>query len=225
VKYDENREINKLIEKYPDIFQDADKPASKTCMCWGITCRDGWKDTLDEACKQLTHLKEVTGIQVIADQVKEKFAGLRFYAHLDKSGYKLADEDLDSWCEIVENVVSKSMEKCECLCEECGERRYETHNVGYRVWGICKDCLDIKVKERGEEFEEQYYKDAEFYKKLAWDADVAAHQYKEEKIKAYNNGEEVEFEFSDAKSIIFNLRDENVKKTIKINELENKLGD
>jgi hypothetical protein len=41
---------DKLFKKYPKIFQDKDKPATQTCMCWGIDTGDGWFDLLDTLC-------------------------------------------------------------------------------------------------------------------------------------------------------------------------------
>ncbi len=80
---------DKLFNKYPKIFKQKDLPMSKTCMCWGIECGDGWYNILDILCKQIQwhidkNLKEDElegNVQVEATQVKEKFGGLRFYYH------------------------------------------------------------------------------------------------------------------------------------------------
>ena len=42
---------DKLFNKYPEIFKQKDLPARETCMCWGITCGDGWYDIIDNLCK------------------------------------------------------------------------------------------------------------------------------------------------------------------------------
>ena len=67
-----------LYKKYPDIFIEKDVPMSQTCMCWGIDCDDGWYNLIDDLCEQLTLIKKLTGVQIIATQVKEKYASLRF---------------------------------------------------------------------------------------------------------------------------------------------------
>lgn len=72
-----------LMEKYNDIFQNRTKPMSQTCMCWGLECGDGWYSILDYLCGNLQQIKKEYDVQVIADQVKEKYGGLRFYYHLD----------------------------------------------------------------------------------------------------------------------------------------------
>ena len=70
-----------LFDKYPIIFQDKDKDMTQSCLCWGIDCDVGWGNIIDKLCERLTFIAEKHGLQVIADQVKEKYAGLRFYYH------------------------------------------------------------------------------------------------------------------------------------------------
>ena len=98
----------KLFDKYPKIFGDRTKPMTETCMCWGLDVGDGWYDIIDTLCEALTYTYSTSveideedgkrlGIepykmggednyffqveppQVIATQVKEKYATLRFY--------------------------------------------------------------------------------------------------------------------------------------------------
>lgn len=75
-----------LCKKYPVIFQHRHGDMKETCMCWGMSCGDGWYNLLDRLCEELTTVSKDSGLIIIADQVKEKFAGLRFYYHT-----KLAD--------------------------------------------------------------------------------------------------------------------------------------
>ena len=98
----------KLFEKYPKIFGDRTKPATESCMFWGLEVGDGWYDLLDILCESFTYTY-TTGIQVdeedgkrlgiepyadsyyftveppqvIATQVKEKYGTLRFYYRED----------------------------------------------------------------------------------------------------------------------------------------------
>lgn len=44
-----------LYTKYPKIFQDKNKSCQETCMCWGISCDDGWYWLLDNLCSQLQY--------------------------------------------------------------------------------------------------------------------------------------------------------------------------
>ena len=73
-----------LCEKYPKIFANRHGDKTKTAMCWGFECRDGWYNLIDSLCSHLqwnTDRNSHTGKypQVVAAQVKEKWGGLRFY--------------------------------------------------------------------------------------------------------------------------------------------------
>ena len=81
-----------IFEKYPKIFGDKDKPKTETYMCWGLEVPDAWLPIIDELCDAMTHCtytsycSEIKGgakfPQVVAEQVKSKFNGLRFYYRL-----------------------------------------------------------------------------------------------------------------------------------------------
>ena len=40
----------KLVEKYPLIFKDRNKPMNQTAMCWGFSHGDGWYNIIDTLC-------------------------------------------------------------------------------------------------------------------------------------------------------------------------------
>ena len=40
----------KLFAAYPNIFAQKDLDMTKTAMCWGVSCGDGWYDLIDELC-------------------------------------------------------------------------------------------------------------------------------------------------------------------------------
>lgn len=68
-------ELDKILcTKYPKIF------TGRSREFWGFECGDGWFNLIDGLCEKIQ--KEVdsgTEPQVVAQQVKEKFGGLRFY--------------------------------------------------------------------------------------------------------------------------------------------------
>lgn len=72
-----------LCEKYPKLFQNRHKPMTETAMCWGFECGDGWFDLIDKLCESIQNYIDnnpnTKCPQVVVDQVKEKFGGLRFY--------------------------------------------------------------------------------------------------------------------------------------------------
>ncbi len=78
-----------IVKKYPNLFRDYGGDMRITCMAWGLEVRSGWLPLIDSIGKQLTDL----GVEkyVIADQVKEKFAGLRFYFHTENLSLSIWD--------------------------------------------------------------------------------------------------------------------------------------
>ena len=96
-----NEKLTKqLFDKYPLIFQNKDLPDSKSRICDGFRCDDGWYDLIDILCATLEVPKTFVNQipcwaddypheyfrffwpQVVAFQVKEKLARLVFYYDL-----------------------------------------------------------------------------------------------------------------------------------------------
>ena len=108
-----------LVAKYPKMFQNRYKSMQETAMCWGFECGDGWYNILNSLCaniqshidwKQEQKEKYNRGDgcpQVVVDQVKEKFGGLRFYYHG-------GDDTVDGMVRMAESWAA-------CTCETCGE--------------------------------------------------------------------------------------------------------
>lgn len=91
-------DIDSLIIKYPKIFSSEE--------FLGFECGDGWAEIIDNFCR-ITQQRIDRGdcIQVIAEQVKEKFGGIRFYySGGDDFVYKL-------YC-ILEDLSFKTCEIC-----------------------------------------------------------------------------------------------------------------
>ena len=141
----------KLYEKYPKIFVQKDLPMSQTAMCWGIDCGDGWYWLLDQLCDAIQNYcnsknegirtrnearkegKEVYGgkeaeeeWQVEAVQVKEKFAGLRFYINS-------ADDEVYGMIGLAEHMSYH-------ICEDCGTtENVKTRGKGW-IYTLCDKC-------------------------------------------------------------------------------------
>ena len=73
----------KLIDTYSSMFANYSKPPTQTCMCWGVSCDDGWYHILDHMCRELDNLQKKYDINIIFDQIKEKFGTLRVYSHFN----------------------------------------------------------------------------------------------------------------------------------------------
>lgn len=105
----------KLCEKFPLIFKNRHEPMTKTAMCWGLECGDGWYDLIDVLCSNIQHhidwhnrYQEEKIEQPVAFQVKEKFGGLRFY--------------VDGGDAHIHGMISMAESISYHICEECGNR-------------------------------------------------------------------------------------------------------
>ena len=100
-----------LCRVYPKLFADRHKPMTETCMCWGFEVGDGWFNIINQLCQNIQHhidwknkTEEVVP-QVVVDQVKEKFGGLRFY-------YSGGDDYVQGMVRMAEGMSVKTCEVC-----------------------------------------------------------------------------------------------------------------
>lgn len=130
----------KLYAEYPAIFRQKDLSASMTCMCWGITCNDGWFNLIDTLCAFIKYKVEQHGSDnVEALQVKEKFGGLRFY-------HTSNDPEIRGAVQITERLSL-------CTCERCGTMenvgRTEKGSKGFAIIKtLCEPCYETWKLER-----------------------------------------------------------------------------
>jgi hypothetical protein len=137
-----------LCTKYPKIFVNRHEDMTTTAMCWGFGCGEGWYQILDSLCSQIQHhidwnnsnfdkgytqYKQVP--QVVADQVKEKFGGLRFYYH--------GGDDY------IHGLVSMAESWAENTCEECGLLGKVRHG------GWIKTLCDKHEEDRQQRYKER----------------------------------------------------------------------
>ena len=153
-----------LCEKYPKIFVNRHADMSTTAMCWGLEVGDGWYNLIYTLCEALTYTYTTSikvdeedgkhlGIkpyadnyyftveppQVIADQVKEKFGGLRFYYHLEyneRNNYLLETEKypdlqqiVDRYSDYINGIIHFAEIASGRTCEETGQPG-ELHSAG-----------------------------------------------------------------------------------------------
>lgn len=51
-----NKELEqKLYEKYPKLFRQAELSTQESCMGWGCTCSNGWYNIIDLLCSNIQH--------------------------------------------------------------------------------------------------------------------------------------------------------------------------
>jgi len=120
-----------LFDKYPELFEQKDFPASETCMCWGITVGDGWYKLLDSLCHTITQYCQDNGTLIPQfGQVKEKFGKLRIYC----------DGDSD----LIEGMIWMTEAMSAKTCEICGSMEDVRQPTEPNVWitTYCKKCRD-----------------------------------------------------------------------------------
>ena len=116
----------KLVKKYPTLYQRYGADMRKTCMHWGFSHGNGWYDLIDELSSKLEPLG------IIAEQVKEKFGGLRFYVDYPQH---LSTEEVKKIRDIKNIYEVLSYKTCE-ICGKPGERRSGGH-----IQTLCDECI------------------------------------------------------------------------------------
>ena len=121
-----------LYTKYPKIFRQKDLSMKETAMCWGIDCGDGWFMLLDNLCNCLQHSTDVNKHpQIEAEQVKEKWGALRFYANGDDF-----QQGMIQFAEYMSNYI----------CEKCGTTDDVKQCGGSYIQTLCKRCEEPVIK-------------------------------------------------------------------------------
>jgi hypothetical protein len=123
-----------LYEKYPEIFKQKDLPKQQTCMCWGITCGNGWYVLIDELCANIKNRIEnvrrnYPDVEILceATQVKEKYGGLRFYTY--------------GGDEYINGLISMAESMSYNICSECGDKSTPQSERGW-IYTLCDKCKE-----------------------------------------------------------------------------------
>jgi ribosomal protein L37AE/L43A len=121
----------KLFKKYPELFVGKDKPIKQSLIPLGLDCDDGWYDLIDKLCSDIYAYCEKTGEEIPeATQVKEKYAGLRFYTHGTRKE--------------IHDLIRKAEEESESICEECGKPSKIRKTKSGWYYNRCDECWGIK---------------------------------------------------------------------------------
>lgn len=110
----------KLVEKYPKILKNFRGDPMYTCMAFGLDVEDGWYDLLDHCMEKMQYCCDFFSsdgdggeVQVVADQIKEKFGGLRFYVSV------YGANEIEN--RIIDDIISSAERKAANTCEVTGE--------------------------------------------------------------------------------------------------------
>jgi CDGSH-type Zn-finger protein len=125
---------DKLYNKYPKIFRKEDRADETHAMYYGIQCNDGWYALIDLLCSFIqqsvdrnVHLQIP---QAVAQQVKQKLAGLRF--------------NISGGDEMTYGAVQFAEFLSFTICESCGASNAKPFNDGGYWWTACNTCKNRK---------------------------------------------------------------------------------
>ena len=147
----------KLVEKYPKILKNFRGDPKSTCMAWGFECDDGWYKLLDKCMEKMQYCCDFFSsdgdggeVQVVADQIKEKFGTLRFYV----SVYGANEIEND----IIDDIIGEAERKSSRTCEVTGEEYAEPCKRGGWYKTLCyKQARELSYVACNEETE-KYWK-------------------------------------------------------------------
>jgi hypothetical protein len=114
-----NEELElELVKKYPKILRDYGGDPMQTCMAWGADVDSGWYNLLDKCMEKLQYFcdlcsKNGEDVQVVANQVKEKYSTLRFYVSV--YGANSIEND------IIDDIINQAEAESARTCEVSGK--------------------------------------------------------------------------------------------------------
>jgi hypothetical protein len=152
--------MNEILErdlylKYPKIFRMETSGSDQDNFC-SLDVSDGWYDLISELCSCIQHhidwkncegkyeshkkhrtseeLEKSRVPQVVATQVKEKFAGLRFY-------YTGGDDEISGMITLAESFSAR-------ICETCGSPGRKSGPGWIRT--LCKKHAEEEGRKHGD---------------------------------------------------------------------------
>jgi hypothetical protein len=114
-----NKEFElELVKKYPKILRDYKGDPMQTCMAWGIEADSGWYKLLDKCMEKMQYLCDICStdgreVQVVANQIKEKYGTLRFYTSVYGAN---KTENL-----IIDDIINEAEAASARTCEVTGD--------------------------------------------------------------------------------------------------------
>ena len=152
----------KLEEAFP--FMRKGKTLEQQCAenhlndlysAFGVACQDGWYDLIYELCEEImkAYTDEGRPMDLVVDQIKEKFGTLRFYYHFDGQPEALQAIDFigvggirmmskgTPFEDKIASIVVKYEKKSGQICECCGSAGILRPDLGW-VLTLCDSCYE-----------------------------------------------------------------------------------
>ncbi len=152
---------NKLGKDFPFMKRNKTEDGN-IYQKWGCECADGWYQLLHDLCQEITDTYSSAGIpiDIVVEQVKEKFATLRFYYSFegspcpiqafdclsDGTGIRFQprnefdNEDKKKLRKEIAQTVREFEEKSKFVCECCGNTGTIRMELPWKQT-LCNKCL------------------------------------------------------------------------------------
>lgn len=132
----------KFSERWPKWFEVG--PIQESLMCFGFEHSDGWFDLEWRLCEDLEKILGDFSPYYILRQIKEKFAGLRWYW-----GWRdgLPEDVPNGLGEKIRWRVNQAEEESYKTCEWCGQPG-ELDSSQWWILTLCQDCKQKRADER-----------------------------------------------------------------------------
>jgi hypothetical protein len=117
-----------LIREFPQLFQGISQPPTKSLMCYGISCGDGWYNILLKLCKDIMALEDLDST-IQFQQIKEKFGRLVVYT----SGTDRR----------VHTLTATAYLESASTCERCGDTKTAEPRSGGWIKTLCDKCAGV----------------------------------------------------------------------------------
>ena len=159
-----------LQEKFPfmkrDMNASKDEQIQNTYQKWGCECSAGWYQLICELCQEISdrYAEEEIPVDLVVEQIKQKFASLRFYYSFPGAPVKLQafdcigdssirfypknDNDDDNHKKLshdIAYIVGKYEEKSKTVCETCGQEGTIRMDMPWKRT-LCDECYGSYLK-------------------------------------------------------------------------------
>jgi hypothetical protein len=157
IKTDDESKRQELEEQIKAIREERSHVEPYWPIAFGFECDDGWYDLLDELMGKIQELDK--NKQIIIHQIKEKYAGLRFYtaggpSRIDIIGEGSYTADGGSDEEAITNLIHNYEDKSFEICEVCGKPGRVCMTRDRWLKTVCKEHRRIKISHSNKEFQE-----------------------------------------------------------------------
>lgn len=133
----------KLQEDFPFMLQNRIESEHNIYKKWWIECSGGWYQLIHDLCREITdrYAVDEISVDIVIQQIKEKFASLRFYYSYEdapcpiqafdflEDGISIrfqppntgGNEKIKNLRSDIAQIVRRYEEKSKTICEECGQ--------------------------------------------------------------------------------------------------------